>query len=349
MALTDIRLQHFRSYQDASFDLDPKVNIIVGPNASGKTNLLEAILVVAGHNSYRARINELVSFNKAWARIDAHTPTGSRTIKIQPEITSRSYEIDNLVYKRLTGRKKIPVSLFEPNHLLLLTGSPELRRSYIDDLAEQIYPDFGLNLHKYKRALAQRNYLLKSPNAASQIFSWNIRLAELAGLVVAARLKLINELDSRLASVYQSLASSKDKVSLSYQSKIDINNYETNLLKKLESKLEAELAQGFTLYGPHRDDLTITINGNASGLSASRGEARTITLALKILEAQTLESVAGVSPIMLLDDVFSELDNGRRQKLTSYLENYQTFITTTDADVVLNHFTNSASIIPLEK
>lgn len=349
MAITDIRLQNFRSHIEASFELSNSVNIVVGPNASGKTNLLEAILVLAGHNSYRAKFNELVNFNKSWARLDANTPVASRTVKIEPDTVGKTYVIDNKIYKRLDNAKKLPVCLFEPNHLLLLSGSPELRRSYIDNLCEQIYPEYGHNFRQYKRTLAQRNHLLKSANPGGQIFSWNIRLSELAGKIVADRLQLINELNKSISKNYQALSKSDDKINTNYLSKLDTANYESSLLKKLEEKLELEIMRGFTLYGPHRDDLTIAINNNNSGDTASRGEARTLVLALKILEAELLEKTRGEKPLLLLDDVFSELDGVRRQKLTNYLSDYQTFITTTDADVVLQHFTGTANIIPLAK
>ncbi len=350
MAITDIRLQHFRSYHDSSFELDGKVNIIVGPNASGKTNLLEAILMIAGATSWRAKTSETISFNKPWARLDAHTNTGQRTLKIIREPNSKTYEIDNVNYKRLAINKRLPVCLFEPNHLLILSGRPELRRDYLDDLAEQIYPEFGLARRQYQRALAQRNSLLKQGrvSAKAQIFSWNIRLAELAGQLVASRLSLLAQINSKISDLYQALASSRDKISVNYASPLNTSHYETSLLKNLEGNIDEELARGFTLAGPHRDDLQVIINNKGVSTSASRGEARTLTLALKILEAQTLEASSGSSPLLLLDDVFSELDGARRQKLTKYLSNYQTFITTTDADVVIQHFTTSANIIPLQ-
>lgn len=349
--ITDIRLQNFRSYRDSSFEFNSGVNIIVGPNASGKTNLLEAILLVAGGSSWRAKISETISFNKPWARVDSHTAGGSRTLKIIREPLAKTYEIDSNKYKRLALTKKMPVCLFEPNHLLILSGRPELRRDYLDNLAEQIYPEFGITRRKYQRTLAQRNHLLKQgrAHAKTQIFSWNIRLAELAGQIVVTRLKLLAEINQEISELYQTLATSRDKLKIDYSSSLAADNYETSLLKALEVRLDEELARGFTLAGPHRDDLNFVINNKPASASASRGESRTLTLALKILEAKTLEAASGTSPLLLLDDVFSELDGARRQKLTSYLKNYQTFITTTDADVVIQHFTTTANIIPLNK
>lgn len=349
MSITDIRLQNFRSYRDASFDVSSNVNIIVGPNASGKTNLIEAVLLLAGHDSYRASVSELISFGKPWARLDAHTPTSIRTVKIQPKPAGKTYEVDGNSYQRLASTKKIPVCLFEPDHLLILNGPPELRRKYIDNLCEQIYPAYSSNSKQYKRVLAQRNRLLKQSHPDRQIFSWNIRLAELAGQLVTARLKLTDNLNQNIRETYRTLAGSMDKIGIEYYSSIKTENYETNLLKKLEEKLTLEIERGFTLYGPHRDDLIFYLNGINSNISASRGEIRTLVLALKILEAGILENALDKKPIFLLDDVFSELDGRRRHQLTNYLKSHQTFITTTDADVVLQHFSSDTSLIPLAK
>ena len=173
--ITDIRLQNFRSYQDAAFTFDKGVSIVVGPNASGKTNLLEAVLMVARGNSYRAKDAEMVGFGADWARLDAQTPDGDRTIKIQAGPTGDTYkktfDIDGQALQRLTQPRMIPTVIFEPNHLLLLSGTTDLRRSFLDDLIEQTKPGFGAVRRHYKRVLAQRNALLKkeSPKLATTI------------------------------------------------------------------------------------------------------------------------------------------------------------------------------------
>ncbi|HKR82336.1 MAG TPA: DNA replication/repair protein RecF [Candidatus Saccharimonadales bacterium] len=348
--LTDIRLQHFRSYADTSFELNPGVNIIVGPNASGKTNLLEAILVLAWGKSYRADGVDLVRFGQAWARLDAHTREGqTRTFKLQTEPSfSKKFEIDDQTMLRLTHAKAIPVVLFEPNHLSLLTGSPELRRSFLDDLIEQTEPGFGAVRRHYKRVLAQRNALLKRGQATpEQLFVWNIRLSELGGQVAGRRVRLIETLNQELGELYSTLAGHEKTAELTYVTKFPQATYESALLHKLESDFELDRLRGFTGAGPHRDDATVLLGGHALQDSASRGETRTLVLALKILETKALETARSQKPILLLDDVFSELDGKRRQALTEFLKDYQTFITTTDADVVVQHFMGKSTIIPI--
>jgi DNA replication and repair protein RecF len=347
--ITDLRLQRFRSYRDASFELSPGVNIVVGPNASGKTNLLEALLVLARGASYRAKDNELVEFNKPWARLDANLADGSvRTVKLNLEPQpAKQYEITGKTYKRLTLDHSLPVVLFEPEHLRLLSGGPERRREYLDDLLEQTVTGYGTLRRKYRRTLAQRNALLKQHGNQTEVFPWDLRLSELAGQIVRERAGLTAQLNGEIGILYRKLSASRVKVSLEYESRWPVENYETRLLKELENSLELDRARGFTGAGPHREDLAVQFGDKPAQEMASRGEIRTVVLALKIIELKIIEQARDITPLLLLDDVFSELDGKRRHALTDYLAPYQTFITTTDADTVVGHFTESTNIIPL--
>lgn len=348
--ITDLRLQHFRSFDDASFEFGPGVNIVVGPNASGKTNLLEAVLVLARGSSYRAKDSDLVRFGRPWARLDADLAKGGhRTVKIvrEPE-PAKSYEFEGKTFKRLSLAHSLPAVLFEPGHLRLFSGGPERRRDYLDDLLEQTEPGYGTIRRQYRRALGQRNNLLKHHgNPETQIFPWNIRLSELAGQIVRARGQLTGQLDAELGKLYKKLSGSRTKVSSAYQSRWPADNYQSHFLKKLEASLADDQLRGFTGHGPHREDLLVTFDGHPAQETASRGETRTAVLALKIIELKLIEKQRGQTPLLLLDDVFSELDGKRRHALTDYLSPYQTFITTTDADAVIGHFTETTNVIPL--
>jgi DNA replication and repair protein RecF len=350
--LADLRLQNFRSYADESFEFSPGVNIIVGPNASGKTSLLEAILVLAKGSSYRAKDTDLIYFDKEWARLDGHLNNDStRTIKLNKNsLPTKVLEVDARQYKRLSSKVKLPIILFEPNHLLLLSGSPENRRLYLDDLIEQTTLNYDTTRRQYTRTLAQRNALLRQPQIVSQIqiFPWNIRLSQLAGQVVKSRLQLVNQLNEITNSLYRKLANTTTDMRLIYRSKWPVEVYESELLKKLDSCLNDDRTRGFTSSGPHREDLNIMFNDHNSQDVASRGEARTAILALKIAELEIIDRLNDrPKPIILLDDVFSELDGSRRRSLTNYLVSYQTFITTTDADIILKNFTDKCQVIPL--
>ncbi len=348
--LTDLRLQNFRSYKEDTFEFSDGVNIIVGPNASGKTNLLEALLVLARGSSYRAKDQELIMFSKPWARLDAHLANSSeRILKLVREPTpGKSYDIDGKPYRRLSLAHSLPAVLFEPNHLQLLSGGPEGRRAYLDDLLEQTASGYGTLRRQYRRTLAQRNALLKQGrHGHAQLFPWDVRLSELAGQIVRHRASLVEQMNGKITKLYGDLSHSKSNVTLHYAARWPSDNYETNLLKKLESSAEFDTQRGFTSVGPHREDLDVMFDGHPAAEAASRGEARTLVLGLKIIELQLLEAARDTTPLLLLDDVFSELDGARRRALTSYLRNYQTFITTTDADVVIQNFTETTHIIPL--
>jgi DNA replication and repair protein RecF len=347
--ITNLRLQHFRSYTDATFAFGDGVNIIVGPNASGKTNILEAVLVVATGGSYRVRDADLIQYDAPWARLDAAMAEHDRIIKLQlsaPGKVLKSFEIDGQKLARLMQQRTIPVVLFEPNHLLLLHGAPDMRRTFLDDLLEQAVSGYGATRKHYRRVLSHRNALLKRQprDLADQLFVWNLRLSELGGKIVRERQQLVSQFAARMTELYTGLAGKPHDVTLEYVMQFSGQDYETALLHKLESSTAVDVQRGFTAYGPHRDDILVAIDGHAASESASRGETRTIVLALKVLELQLLESIRGQRPLLLLDDVFSELDAARRQALTTFVANYQTFITTTDADVVAHHFTSSTII-----
>ncbi len=351
--ITDIHLQNFRSYIDESFEFSPKVNIIVGPNASGKTSLLESLLVCAKGSSFKGKDAELINIKKRWARIEASTEDSKRVIKIErtdPDKSSKTFEINTQKIFRLNMQQTIPVVLFEPNHLLLLSGSPELRRNYLDEILEQTIIGYKTTKANYRRALAQRNALLKrSENINSELFVWNIRLSELGGKLFKERQKLVETLNKDSTKIYDTLSGNKEKISLSYKTSININSYETNLLKKLEQSIKTDTLRGFTSHGPHRDDVQILLNNKPAGEVASRGETRSIVLTLKLIETNIIEQARQQKPILLFDDVFSELDGARRLALTNILESHQTVITTTDADIVVQHFMESNNIIPLDK
>ncbi len=320
---------------------------MVGPNASGKTNLLEAVLVLCRASSYRARDAELIKFDKPWARLEGAFEKHTRTAKIEP--SAKSFIIDDNPYKRLSLEKTVPVVYFEPNHLQLMTRGPDQRREYFDDLLERSLPAFKSLSAGYKRTLAQRNALLKYKRrqAVQQLFAWDVRLSQLGSQIALARQDLADEINKTLAKNYSQIAKHKSKVELKYDSQFPVNNYASRLLSKLEDHAPADFERGFTAYGPHREDFLFSLNGQLVSQSASRGETRSLLLALKIFELGLIENARNQKPIFLLDDVFSELDGSRRRALVASLRNYQTIITTTDAEAVLEYFSEAHNLIPL--
>lgn len=350
--ISSIRLQNFRSFKDASFEFNEGVNIIIGPNASGKTNIIEGLVYICAGGPFRAHDKENIRKKTTWARLDAATEanqTRTVTLKVVDQTIAKEFVINDESKKRLPFTDTIPVVLFEPDNLQQLTTSPERRRSFIDTILGQVDADFKRQQREYGRVLAQRNRLLKNglTVARQTIFAWNIRLSELGGQIVAKRLELLDQLNQGLGGSYSQLASKKHRVLLAYQSALPHTQYASELLKNLELLLETDVVRGFTSVGPHRDDIEITIDNTPIQNHASRGETRTTLLALKIQETTLLEQARGQKPLLLLDDVFSELDGSRRQALTTFTKAYQSFITTTDADVVGKKFAKHARLISL--
>ena len=348
--LQTLELTNIRSYSSGLFEFSKGVNIIVGPNASGKTNLLEAVQMSATNNTFKSDDLNMVKNTCQWARIDAVFDGVERTVKIKtiPKI-NKTITVDGVEKSRISTSDLLPVVLFEPYDMLLLGGEPDRRRAYIDRVLCQISPNYNNTLKDYRRALSQRNKLLKQATIGpDHLFVWNVRLSKLAGEMVDKRLWYIDALQRQLSENYQNVSGTEDILSVVYESKISpLDNYETAMLKKLNDQFEIDRNRGFTGAGPHRDDMVIFINDNDVRLNASRGETRSIVLALKVAELRAVETHTGKSPLLLLDDVFSELDGRRRRMLAQTLQNYQTIITTTDADVVTEHFSALCNIIPL--
>lgn len=350
--ITTLRLQNFRSYKDASFEFDPNVNIIVGPNASGKTNLLEAIQVLASGGSYRARDLELVKHKALWAKLEGYFEKQARTVKlmVENEVLIKTFELDGQTFKRLSLERTFPVVLFEPQHLQLVHRGPQARREFFDDILERTEPGYKTVNARYRRVLAQRNALLKLPAAKAhqQLFAWDIRLSELGGQIAVARAALVEAANRQLSRTYGKIAGHRTKVELVYEADADPAHYSSRLLKKLQTGADKDLARGFTGHGPHREDIVVYLGRQPAATTASRGEVRSLLLALKIYELKLVEASRGFKPLFLLDDVFSELDGSRRRHLVEYLKGYQTIITTTDADAVMEYFSEASHVTPLK-
>lgn len=350
-SLRAVTLRNFRSYQEASYEFDQGVNIIIGPNAAGKTNLLEAVYSIGLGKGFRgASDSELIATGKEWTRVDAYFGTLERVMKLEKIGTTRlkkHFETGGRKTTRLNFDELVPIVLFQPDDLRLASGGPERRRNYIDALLSQLIPTYQQDLHAYNRALRQRNALLKSGGVRTQLFVWNIQLAERGGRIAQQRQQLIERISERISAAYSAIAGKRFQISMTYESSFPTATYHDQFLKKLEATTAFDIERGYTGFGPHRDDINFTINNKPFKQVASRGENRTLILALKSIELEEIRESHGDEPLLLLDDVFSELDGSRRKLLTSYLKDSQTLITTTDADVVAKEFVRHTTLIKL--
>jgi DNA replication and repair protein RecF len=325
-----LHVKNIRSHTEYSIEFSPEVTIITGANGSGKTSLLEAVYLSLQGSSFRGSDGDMLQKESPWWKIDIILDDlQTRTIKFDPEkVTSRKqFVIDSKRTARIPAKLKHPVVLFDPEDLRLLHGSPARRRQFIDRFISQLNPLYGPSLRKYERALKQRNNLLKSSYVSDdQLFAWNIALAEHGAYIIEQRIAFIEQLNQNLASLYQDIAGTHDDISIHY-SHTFVGDIKQKLLNELHAHLERDRYLGSTSVGPHRHDVIFEINHSPALSVASRGEARTIVLALKFLEVDIIEQLTGKTPIILLDDVFSELDATRQKLLTSQLKGHQIIIT----------------------
>jgi DNA replication and repair protein RecF len=322
---TSLSLRNFRSYDTKEIKLAAGVNIIEGPNATGKTNLLEALFVLNQGSSFRGKDKDLIKEGLEWLFIEGEIDGEKRkyTIRLEEERVKKELSRAGGVKKRMSAKTKRPTTLFEPEIMRMITGSPELRRTYLDNICSQIFPHHKNNLNQYKRAITQRNQLLKKqPHGwKDQVFVWNLKLSDFGAQIILKRLELLGEIEKKLEKTYKKISNEKAKVAISYDSKISTEgDIRSSLLQLMEASQERDAIIGQTSVGPHRDDINVFLNEKPANTSASRGEARTVVLALKIIELTTLEKETGIKPLLLLDDVFSELDETRRKALTATLQ-----------------------------
>lgn len=341
-SVQSLHVKHLRSHSEYSIQFAPEVTIITGANGSGKTSLLEAVYLSLQGSSFRGSDADILQKDSPWWRIEVKLDDDQvRTIKFDPTKTTsrKQFVIDNKTTARIPQKLKHPVVLFDPDDLRLLHGSPARRRQFIDRFISQLNPLYGPALRKYERALKQRNNLLKSSYIQDdQLFAWNVALAEHGAYIIEQRIAFIEQINNNLTELYQDIAGTHDDVSIHY-SHTFVGDIKQKLLNELHTHLERDRYLGNTSVGPHRHDVIFEINSSPALSTASRGEARTIVLALKFLEVTITEQLTEKTPIVLLDDVFSELDAQRQKLLTSHLKGHQIIITsaTSHAGAHLKH------------
>lgn len=330
MIITSVHLQSVRNHEVFVMKLLPSVTLITGANGSGKTSVIEALYIALRGTSFRGTDKELLRYGAEWWRIDIGIEGDiSRTVSFDPAKTTgrKKFIIDDKVSYRLSPAHKYPIVLFEPDDLRLISGSPTRRRQFIDTLISSINPNYAATLRKYERALKQRNTLLKKQFVtADDVFVWNVALSEYGAELVTQRIAFIEKLNKTLNVVYNTIASSRDEVSIHYSDTI-IGNTNQKLMSELYARFERDKILGYTSTGPHRHDVMFKFNNTPALSSASRGEIRTIILALKFLEVTLIEELTGNKPIILLDDVFGELDKNRQTQLMQNFKDHQIILT----------------------
>lgn len=332
--IRSLSVQNIRTHEQFSLAVSSSVTLITGMNGSGKTSLIEAIYISLQGTSFKGSDADVLRRDQPWWRImvtfDDDT---TRVIKFDPSRTSgkKQFVIDQKTSYRLPAKYKYPVVLFEPDDLRLLHGSPTRRRQFIDHFISQLDPLYSTTLRKYERALKQRNNLLKKPDTTQdELFVWNVTLSEYGAYIIEQRVRFIEQINSHLNDAYNAIAQSDDMVSMHY-SHTAIDMVKQKMLQELHANSERDKHLGYTSIGPHRHDVIFRYNDVPALSVASRGEVRSVVLALKFLEVEIIEKLTGKKPIVLLDDVFSELDESRQAALMSNSLGTQLIIATTNS------------------
>ena len=338
MNVLRLGFENFRNLCPGEIFPGETINVIHGSNAQGKTNLLEAIWLFTGGHSFRGtKDSELPVLkdgkNAPAASLSMTLFTEGREQELRLELRDgRRSSVINGVEKK-TGSAlvgKFCAVIFSPEHLLLVKEGPSRRRAFLDGALCQSRPAFTRVLAHYNKALMQRNALLKDiprhPELIDTLDVWDERLILFGTEVVQERAAFCKDLEPRAAEIYRGIAKNREEITLSYV-------YEA-LLERLARARSEDLRRMTTTVGVHRDDIAITIDGNEARTFASQGQQRSIVLALKLAEADILYRKTGERPVILLDDVMSELDMSRRDYLLNHLDGRQVFITCCDPETV---------------
>lgn len=341
MNIKEISYKNYRNLKDNTIIPCEGINIICGDNAQGKTNFLESIWIFTGGRSFRgSKDSDLISFGEKKSSLFMKADVGERLQTFSIDIISgkRTIKINKVtqpIPSALVG--KICAVSFSPEHLALIKDGPGLRRKFLDTAICQTQPMYAEYLLKYNHILSQRNMLLrtlkKNNNLIDTLDIWEEKLAEYGAEIICSRISYTKKLKGLASEFYMGLSSKKEKLSLQYKSSItredakDKTTIKEEFKKKLEEARTDDIAFGFTTKGPHRDDLDLKIDGKSARIFSSQGQQRSIVLAMKLAEAEIVKEVRGEMPIILLDDVLSELDANRQHYLLNSISEKQVFIT----------------------
>lgn len=364
MYLENLELQHFRNYENIQIDFSPKINVLLGKNAQGKTNLLEAIYVLALTRSHRtSNDKELLQFGQSSAVIKGilHKKVSQWPVELLINKNGKKGRVNHLDVSRLSDYVgKCNVILFAPEDLALVKGAPAIRRRFIDMEFGQIAPGYLYELTQYRSVLKQRNLYLKQlqTKSASDLLYLQIlseQLAKHGAKIIQKRLAFLTQLETYAQKLHAQITQQKETLTIRYQT--FLKDYQDLTLAELEEQINLkyqqnqakEIFQGKTLIGPHRDDIVFLVNDKDVQVYGSQGQQRTVALAVKLAEIDVMHAKTGEYPILLLDDVLSELDGTRQTHLLKAIQSkVQTFLTSPALSDVAQQLIEEPRIFQIE-
>ena len=342
MRLNRLAVTDYRNLSAAVLEPAPQLTVLCGANGQGKTNLLEAVWLLTGGKSFRgAKDAELIRRGADFAVLEAAFEAGDRPQEIRLTVGAKGTQRPGRTV-RLNGADRgraasiagtFTAVAFDPNHLSLVKGGPDGRRRFLDSALCQVYRPYLVALRRYMRLTAQKNALLKSyditPNGGVLLDTYDEQLAEYGALIMDHRCKFLAEAAPIAAQNYKDISHGAETLELHYQMCTPAPTADA-LLEKLHAMRPAELRAGFCLAGPHREDLEILLDGQPARVYGSQGQQRSCVLAMKLAEATVVGDLFGEHPVLLLDDVLSELDDERQTYLLTRMGEHQTIVTTCD-------------------
>ncbi|KRK38311.1 DNA replication/repair protein RecF [Levilactobacillus parabrevis] len=345
MYLQELQLQHFRNYPSADLKLGPGINVLLGENAQGKTNLLEAIYVLALTRSHRtANDHDLVNWEAKTAKVSGRVvkAVGSVPLELTFSRQGKRAKVNHLEQARLSQYiGQLNVILFAPEDLAIVKGAPTVRRRFMDMEFGQMNPRYLYNLSQYRTLLKQRNRYLKDLQHKQNrdllfLSVLSDQLAAYGAEIIAQRLRMLHKLEHWAQAIHAEISQQKEELTFHYATQVpedqltDPDTICAALTQLYKDHQDKELYRGTTLVGPHRDDLHFRVNGKNVQTFGSQGQQRTTALSVKLAEIDLMKEETGEYPVLLLDDVLSELDDARQTHLLKAIQDkVQTFITTT--------------------
>jgi DNA replication and repair protein RecF len=342
MKIKNICINNFRNYEKLNMNFSDGINIFIGLNGAGKTNLLESIYVLALSRSHRAYIDKnLIKNGENFLKITGLLEKKESNKKLEVIINSKGkrVSINKIAFKKISDYiSNFVVILFTPDDLELIKGSPSERRKFLNIEIGQLDNKYFYYLNDYNELIKNRNEYLKSRKCDNYDLKYigvlNEQIVEKAVIIYRYRFSFIKKIEENLKKIYKEI--STENISIEYINSCEIDEYDDKKIKeilnlKLLNNLKKESLQGSTLYGPHKDDFIVYINEKSAREYGSQGQQRLLVLGIKIAELDVFKKAIGEYPVLLLDDLFSELDINKKNKIISFLDrDIQVFITSTD-------------------